>query len=345
MTTIIDEDIRNVLSDSNIPWKELKGKTVLITGATGLIGSFLVKTINKLNKHLEEKVKVIAVSRDPIKAKEKLRLSEDITYTTLECCTSISPISFIIHSGSPTSSEDFANKPVEVIKSIIGDSIKILELAKERDSRILFLSTLEIYGITEQEDVKENDSGHLLTMCARSSYPEAKRMAETLCYSYYKEFGVSIVVARLTQCFGAGVDLYIDKRVFAEFGRNIINNENLSLKTSGETARSYIYISDAASALFLLLLRGKSGEAYNISNPQTYCSIKEMAELLAKSNNLKVVFLKDSKDLRKFFPAHQISLNIEKISSLGWSPRVSLLESYRRMIKNMKQSNSSKSLS
>ncbi len=175
-------------------------------------------------------------------------------------------------------------------------------------------------------------------MQPRSCYPESKRLCEVLCASWQKEYGVPVRVLRLTQTFGPGVR-YDDGRVFAEFARCVIEGRDIVLKTEGLTCRSYLYTADAVSAILTVLLRGSDGEAYNAANEETYCSIREMADLAAREcaeGKIKVRIEAD-KDPSVFGYAPTLHMNLDtsKLRALGWHPSCGLAESYRRMIKSM----------
>jgi nucleoside-diphosphate-sugar epimerase len=194
---------------------------------------------------------------------------------------------------------------------------------------------MEVYGAPETDDkIFESSGTDLDTMSVRSSYPESKRMCESLCASYASQYGVPAKVLRLTQTFGPGVR-YDDGRVFAEFARCAIEKRDIVLHTKGETCRSYLYTADAASAILTVLAFGAVGEAYNAANEATYCSIYEMAQMVANecaSGDITVRI--ELEDTSKFGYAPVLHMNLDtfKLRSLGWEAAVGLKDQFDRMI-------------
>ncbi|OON84925.1 nucleotide sugar dehydratase [Oribacterium sp. C9] len=316
---------------------EFSNKCFLITGATGLIGQSLSKSL------LSYGGKIIAVVRDQEKAKRIFGEDGNISYivsdvTELEIKRY--DVDYIIHAAACTSSREFINNPVGVINVAIEGTRRTLEIAKMSGVKgYLYLSSMEVYGTpVNDEIIDEMHSTNLNTMSPRSAYPESKRTCECLCASYFSQFNVPVKVVRLTQTFGPGV-LYNDGRVFAEFARCVIESRNIILHTKGDTKRSYLYTEDAVGAILTVLLKGKNGEAYNAANEETYCSIYEMAEMVASEiadNDIKVIV--EEKDITSFgyAPTLHMNLDTEKIKNLGWEAKVGLKEMYERLIEDMK---------
>ena len=223
-------------------------------------------------------------------------------------------------------------KPVETIYTAINGSRNILEFAKnKRLEGMVYLSSLEIYGVNEKENIKERDYGYIDILNPRSSYSESKKMVETMCISYGTEYGVPVKIARLAQTFGAGVSIS-DNRVFAQFAKAIINKENIILHTKGETKRNYCYTTDAVRGIFTILTKGENNNAYNVANKNSYCSISEMAHLL-EDEYTKVEYKIDEVN-RGYNPTVKIALNTEKLNALGWEAKVNLKEMFDRLIMN-----------
>ena len=171
-------------------------------------------------------------------------------------------------------------------------------------------------------------------MSVRSCYPEVKRLCENMCAGYVSQYGVPAKIIRLTQTFGEGVK-YDDKRVFAEFARCAVEGRDIVLKTKGETRRNYLYTDDAAEAILTVLDKGVAGEAYNAANEDTYCSIREMAELVAgKCSGGKIKVRIEETDSTKlgYAPTLHMNLDTGKLQALGWHPTIGLEEMYNRLI-------------
>ena len=309
-------------------------KTVFVTGATGLIGKLC--TMSLLNSGYN--TQVIALVRDENKAKKIFNNNKRLTYIVQDINSRIQTerkIDYIIHCANTTSSKDFVEKPVETVYTTINGTRNVLELAKNKKVEgMVFLSSLEVYGITQNENVKESDLGFIDILSPRSSYSEGKRMAETLCISYGQEYGVNVKIARLAQTFGAGVS-QSDNRVFAQFAKSVINKENIVLFTKGETKRNYCYTTDAVRGIFTILTKGEKNNAYNVANKNTYISIADMAKSL-ENETTKVEFRIDNIE-RGFNPTIKINLNTEKLEVLGWSAKIDLAQMFKRTIEALKE--------
>ena len=314
----------------------IEGKTIVVTGATGLIGKTLVQEL------ISNGGKVIAVIRNLDKAQSLFSSYKSIEFVKNDLSSDTPilvspPIDYIVHAGCPTSSEYMRSHPVETIQTIVNGTRKVLELARERNVKsVVFLSSMEVYGTITDDTyaVTEDKVGPMELLNTRSSYPMGKRMAETLCYSYYKEYNVPVCIARLTQTFGSGVNLEEDNRVFAQFARSALRHEDIVLHTTGSTRRMYLHTQDAVSAIICLMQKGKSGEAYNVANEDTYISIKEMAEFVRKHfAPTQKVIMKIQEDT-PYLSEIRLRLSSAKIAQLGWTPRYGLQNMYNSIIAN-----------
>ena len=318
-------------------FEEMKNQTVLITGATGLIGQALIRKLVQYN------VKVIAIARNKEKATKLFGTNEKITFVfsdIRELEVKNYNVDYIIHAASNTSSKAFIQDPVGVINIALEGTIRTLEIAKVSNVKgYVYLSSMEVYGApTTDEKIDELHSTNLNTMEPRSSYPESKRMCESLCTSYATQFGVPAKVIRLTQTFGPGVS-YNDGRVFAEFARCVIEGRDIILHTKGNTKRSYLYTEDAVDAIITVMLKGEVGEAYNAANEETYCSIYEMADMVAREcclGNIRVLIEESELEAFGYAPTLHTNLNTCKLQSLGWKPKTGLIDMYMKMIEAMK---------
>lgn len=341
---IIKNDLINFCNCNYIPWDKMRNKTVLITGATGLIGASLINALVYANKNRNLSIKVIALVRDCKYANE--RFKEQLNYDdcinlvegTMEQLPVIGEdVDYIIHCANPTSSKFFVNYPVETIMTTVMGTFNLLELAKIKEAEsFVFLSSMEVYGTPKNDNpICECSGTNINTMAVRSSYPESKRMCENLCASYCSEFSVPAKVVRLSQTFGPGIQAD-DNRVFAYFANCAVKKQDIVLNTKGESKRCYLYTMDAVSAILTVLLKGESGVAYNVANPDTYCSVYEMANIVAQrfgENFVKVVV--SLENASEFSPLHCLNLNIDRIQKLGWRPTKNLVEMYYNMINTM----------
>ena len=330
MIDSLESKVNNQCKENIDLVKCLSGKTVYITGATGLIGSNLVKTLLS-----NDCCRIVIQVRNESKAMQMFdNRVECVVCDLLRKPVYAEKVDYIIHCANPTSSKYFIDNPVETIKNAVVGTINLLEFAKEKEVQsFVFLSTMEVYGSPKKgHKVKENESGSFDSMLVRNCYPLSKQTCESLCIAYASEYGVNSRVLRLTQTFGPGVE-YNDSRVFAEFARCAIEKKNIVLKTKGKTERCYLFISDAVSAILTVLLKGKNGEIYTAANEDTYCSILNMAKLVADLSGIEVEI--KEQDISKNGYADTIYMNLDtsKLQALGWEPKIGLKDSYIELIK------------
>ncbi len=347
LNQILEEDLTEAAKKLYDP--AFNGKTFFVTGATGLIGSQFCKALMKCNDLYDADITVVAYIRNRTKAATVFQGYDNEKLGFVKGDLSSVPVyngkvDYIVHGASVTSSKDFVNKPVETILTAIEGTNQILRFAYEKKvEKMVYLSSLEVYGTPDgtKETIKENDYGFIEPLSVRSSYSEGKRMVENLCASCASEYGVPVCIARLSQTFGAGVD-YNDGRVFAEFARCAIEGKDIVLHTDGSTVRTYCYTADALTAIGTLLLKGEVGAAYNVTNMNTSCSIKEMAELVAglypeQGISVRIEIPEDISSFG-YNPQMIIRLDTEKLEALGWQPTVSMDEMFKRTIESMKGS-------
>lgn len=340
---IIEKDLDRICYGGNVDFNRFSGKTVLITGATGLIGYSLVSSFLHYAKY-DKKPRIIALVRNIEKAHEMYGDSyEKVTFVLSNVMEQISidgPVDYIIHAASSTSSKAFVEQPVDVSKTALFGTVNMLELAlQKKAASFVFLSSMEVYGTpSNDEKIGEDHGTNLDPMVVRSSYPEGKRMCESLCASYAAQYNLPAKVVCLTQTFGPGVQ-YSDARVFAEFARCAIEKKNIVLHTKGETKRNYLYTADAVTAILTVLLDGQNGQKYNACNEETFCSIKEMAELIARkwaNGEIQVVIEETNTEKFGYAPTLHMNLDSSKIRRLGWQAKYDLNEMLENLIAAMK---------
>ena len=341
---IYRRDVETILNNKCIRWDRLAGKTVFVTGATGLIGALATSALIQANHKYALGCSVIAGIRNKEKAISSIGAENDVlSYYTADIKEPIQlpkQVNYIIHTASQTSSKDFVDKPVETIDTVLKGMRSVLDYAQATGiEKLVFLSTMEIYG-TPGDDGKitENSGTNLFAGDVRSCYPISKIMAENLCASFASEFSVNSSVLVLTQTFGPGVN-YNDGRVFAEFARAVIENRDIVLHTSGSTRRSYLYTADAVKAILLILLDGKQTfDIFNVANEDTYCSIYEMAERFCDhSSNREMSVKVEIEDRSKYGYAPTLHMNLDtrKIRECGWSAEYTFDEMIENLINYM----------
>ena len=337
---ILQEDLEYLAETQD--FSAFFNSSVLITGATGLIGSQLVKLFLCLNRIKSANIKIFAFIRDAKKAQQIFNVLYEKIYFIIGDIKTIQQIDdsidYIIHGASETSSKIFVDKPVETIDTAYIGTRNMLELAVTKKVKgFVYLSSMEVFGITDSSEKKESDYGYIDILNPRSSYSESKRMCECLCACFTKEYNVPVKIARLVQVVGAGID-YCDTRAPAQFARSVIENKDVILRTEGKTRRPCIYTRDALTGVCTVLLKGNDGEAYNVANTDTTITIKETVEMIVNKiaeNNIKTIYKIDNNS--GYAPDFNLDLNIEKINSLGWKPEIGLEEAYKRMIKSMRK--------
>lgn len=346
MKDVLEEDFDKI-TKRDISWDALRNSSFVITGATGLIGSLIVKYLLYANRTMNFGANIYAVVRnvekaDKIFAEEK---TDALTYVvadlTKEKVNCEGDCDYIVHAAAVTASKVMVSDPVGTICTSIDGTEKMLQLAVEKKAKaFIYISSMEIYGQPiVGGKTAEKDLGYVDIENVRSCYPEGKRMCECLCTAYAAQYGVNVISARLAQTFGAGI-LPTENRVFAQFARSVMRGENIVLHTTGESEGNYVYTADAIAAIMTLLVKGKAGEAYNIANEDSHITIRNMAELVAREiagEKIQVVIdiPEDSVSLG-YAPPVKMWLDASKMRELGWKPEIGLVEAYKRMICWMK---------
>lgn len=324
-----------------LPLEQMKASTIFITGGTGLVGYNILKELSEVAEELE--LRILALVRSEEKARQLFAgLSERIIPVQGDVRAPFcidEPVHYIIHGAGITASAAFVNQPADTIMTAVTGTQNVLDLAREKQVRsMVYLSSMEVYGSPQEDTVlTEADVGYLDPLQLRSSYPQSKRMCETLCVAYAEEFGVNVKIARLAQTFGPGMQPG-DRRAIIQFMEAAMNQQDIRIKATGQSARMYLYTFDAVTALLTLLLKGKSGTAYNVANQDTYCSIQALAETIVRvvgSSSTVMVNTGTEAERRIYPPDSFLRLDTTGIESLGWKPRVSLQESLRFLASTM----------
>ena len=347
---IIDEDVERIIAD-DLPWDTFKGKTVLVTGASGMIPSYVVYTMLGLNDSLNMGIKVLALVRNEAKARgifgELLERDDlelvvhDVTssfFDNDQNCSIDGPIDYVFHGASPAKPQQHKTSPVDTLRANAFGTANLLELAvyKKAKGFVLFSSS-EVYGAVKWvESISETDYGYLDPLNPRSCYSEGKRAAETLCASYQAQYGVRCCIPRFAHIYGPGMSVS-DGRVQADFAANVYRGEDIVMKSDGSSKRAYTYVSDAISGMFYALLKGDAvdGEAFNIADSDNVISIRQLAEAFVackKDKGLKLVIDIPENTKGLYNPATFIGLDNGKIKALGWSPKVGIAEGVSRMV-------------
>ena len=320
------EDVKRVAS-LDLPWEKLRGKTVLITGGTGLIGSFLIDVLNAANLGCT----VLLFGRSEDKARNRFAEYWDkgwIRFIKWDAGDSTLPevhgdVDYVLHLASNTHPVAYATDPIGTITTNVIALNNLLSLAAEKGvSRFLFASSNEIYG-ENRGDVElfdEKYCGYIDCNTLRAGYPESKRCGEALCQAYIKQKGLDCVIARLTRTYGPTI-LPTDTKAISQFFNNALRGEDIVLKSEGKQYYSYQYVSDSVSGLLTILLKGEVGDAYNIADESGDITLRDLASLIAAQVGRKVIFdLPNAIESAGFSKATKARLDGEKLRSIGWSP-------------------------
>lgn len=321
------DDIKKAASQT-LPWEELSGSNILITGSTGLIGSCLVEV---LMAYPDIDYHIYASGRNKERAEEVFGrffnspffhfLKYDVI-NPLECNIDFH---YIIHAASNASPYFFVSKPVEVIKANIYGIVNLLDYGRYHNlRRLLYVSSGEVYGEGDGRSFTEDYSGYVDNTSPRACYPSSKRTSETLCVSYGSEYGLDTVIARPCHIYGPHFTKE-DNRVYAQFIRNVLSGNDIIMKSDGSQLRSWCYVVDCVSALLYILLKGKSGQAYNIADEDSNITIKTLAETIARIGNKKVIIDTPSVTEKSGYNVVSKSLFVtEKLKALGWKVQSSI---------------------
>lgn len=334
------DDIREV-AELQLPWEKLDNSNILVAGATGLIGSCCVDVLMaRPNRNYH----VYAMGRNQ-RRMEKLfgKYQSDEGFHTIigDVTKPLSiqqPIQYMIHAASGAAPSDFSSHPVEVVKANINGVINLMEYGLlHQMKRFLYISSGEVYGEGDGRVFTEDYSGYVNCNTSRSCYPSSKRAAETLCASYAAEYGSDVVIARPCHIYGPFFT-ETDNRVYAQFIRNIIKGEDIVMKSSGEQFRSWCYVVDCVSALLFILLKGSSGEAYNIADSASVITIKQLSEMLAGIGRCEVVMEVPSDiEKRGYNPVSMSVFSIDKLECLGWSVSGTMKEKMTKTVNCLKK--------
>lgn len=334
------KDIMRV-ANLNLPWEKLSDSNILITGATGLIGSCIVET---LMARPNRDYSVFALGRNDVRMSSLFNRYENDTdfYTLIGDVTNPLELNldfhYIIHAASGAAPIEFVKHPVDVMKANVYGVANLMEYGISHAlKRFLYISSGEVYGEGDGRIFTEEYSGYVNSMTPRSCYPSSKRAAETLCASYSTQYGVDVVVARPCHIYGPHFTEN-DNRVYAQFIRNILHNEDIVMKSTGEQYRSWCYVVDCVAALLHILLKGTNGEAYNIADENSNITIKQLAELVSELGNKKVVVdITEGAEQKGYNTVSKSIFATDKLKALGWKIEGSLEDKLDVVLKECKK--------
>ncbi|WP_349688070.1 NAD-dependent epimerase/dehydratase family protein [Acidaminococcus sp. DS4831] len=324
------EDVKRV-AEMALPWEKFQDTSILISGATGLIGSFLIDVLMWRNNNKNENCRIFALGRNSKKAQKRFAycidsplfhfISHDINEPLQE--KTYGNFDYVLHLASNTHPIAYATDPIGTIATNIIGLKNMLDFSVQHHAkRFAFASSNEIYGENrgDQELFDEHYCGYIDCNTLRAGYPESKRCGEALCQAYLKQKSLDIVIPRFTRSYGPTM-LESDTKAISQFIKKAVAGEDIVLKSAGNQYYSYTYMADAVSGLLTVLLMGETGEAYNIADQSSDITLKDLASILADIAGTKVIFeIPDATEKDGYSKAIKARLAGNKIEKIGWTP-------------------------
>ena len=327
----------DIICNSSVNWRMYENRTILVTGATGRLGRYILETLVDVDIDYNLNLRVIGVARSETKAKEvfgETLMLPNVSFLYQDINKEINydgKIDYIFHTAGPAAPVDFKETAVETLWAHVNGTHNILECARTHNTkRVFYVSTVETYGALEGKyEITEEDMGVLRHLNSRACYPEAKRLCETMLECYREEYNVDYCGVRFSHTLGPGI-LLNDGRAFAEFIDSVLKNKDIVLNSDGSAMRTYTYAADGINAVFLIMEKGKS-TFYNVSSDENLISIRDLAELIASfstSGKTKVV-LSDEASKMPYLPYKLPIMDTSKIRDLGWRPQVNIENTFK----------------
>lgn len=338
----------------DLGYDALNDKTILITGASGLICSFLIDVLMYRNQKYHSNTRIVATGRNMEKAKKRFQayglknvqdakdedlflfLQQDVVLP-MELDLKVD---YIIHGASNTHPRAYAQDPVGTITANIFGLYQLMEFARKKQTkRVFVMSSVEIYGENsgDVERFKEEDLGYIDANTARAGYPESKRVCESLAQSYIAQYGMDVVLGRFCRIYGPTMGKE-DSKALAQFIRNAVMEEDIVLKSEGNQLYSYCYVLDAVTAMLTILINGENGVVYNIADEASDITLKELAQILAQTSGKEVVFeLPDAIEAAGYSKATKALIDSGRLKSLGWKAYYDIKQGLQQTVTILKE--------
>lgn len=338
---LYNQDIKNI-AGVDLSWECLQNRSLLLTGASGLIGTMLIDVLMAKNEQDELHCKIYAAGRNEEKARSRFGdywNSPFFHFVSMDVNDPIEldqNVDYIIHAASNTHPRLYASDPVGSLMTNLEGTHHLLEYGRTHQmKRMLFLSSVEIYGqaLHEKDVFDEKYCGYIDCNGVRACYPEGKRAGESLCNAYISKYGMDIVIPRLSRVYGPTMRLD-DSKAMSQFIMNGVRGEDIVLKSQGLQKFSYCYVGDVVQGLLYCLLKGNTGEAYNIADVKTNMLLRDITDYIASLNGKKVVFdIPDAIEQKGFSKVTVGVMDSGKLQKLGWQPFDDLKSGIKKTIK------------
>jgi UDP-glucuronate decarboxylase len=344
---IVEADLERIVS-APLPWDGLRDKTVLVTGAAGFLPAYLVETLLFLNEaDSSMNVRVLALVRSEKRARERFAHHtgrSDLGLVVQDVCDPVcvdERVDMVIHAASHASPRFYGTKPVETLMPNVMGTYQLLEFCRRSGAeRLMYFSSGEVYGEIDDACVPtpEGVYGLVDPVNPRSCYAESKRMGETMCVAWHREYGLSTRIVRPFHTYGPGMRLRNDGRVFADFVADVVAGRDIVMRSDGTARRAFCYISDATIGFFTVLLKGEDALPYNVGNEDGETSIIDLAEMLVgilPEKKLRVVRMPPPDD--GSYMQSAIARNApdtSRLRALGWSPNITVVDGFSRTIRS-----------
>ncbi|MHC6536960.1 NAD-dependent epimerase/dehydratase family protein [Latilactobacillus sakei] len=343
--SIVKDDLEEIIN-GNVDLKKFDNSSILITGATGMIASYIVFVLARMNIEYSYHINIYALGRNKVKAQNKFsELWEYDFFKFIEQDVSNpididSDVDYVIHAASNASPKYMLNDPVGIAKANILGMYNVAEFARTHNTQqIHFLSTREVYGDQENKvnSINETEFGILNPLQLRAVYPETKRAAETLLSAYQEQYGLDFTISRIAHSYGPGMSIKNDGRIMADLINNVVSGEPIVLKSEGLAERAFLYINDAVTGILTIMTKGKSGEAYNLANEKEPIKIRDLADMLTQifpERSEKIDFQINKSNMSGYSQFIRVPLSTDRLEKIGWDPQTSLDSGLKKTIKS-----------
>lgn len=347
---IVQQDVHEMMAEC-LDWERLRGKSVLITGAYSMLGTYLAYLMLSLNQEKNLGIEVFLLGRKEDTLRSRFNDFSDDAHCHLLIHDVIDPIlvdraDYIFHFAGNCSPYYICNEPVDILRTNLIGTFNVMELARRCHSeRVIIASTREVYGDVTKltvfdplksgagASVEEKTFGSLDPMDNRSCYPESKRAEESIARSYYVQYGVPFNSIRMAHIYGPGMKTEQDGRVMSDFICDAIHGRDIVLHSDGSAERAFCYLTDAIIGILYVAFKGELGEAYNLSNESESLSIREVAQKVCNASPHDIhVWFEDLGNRAGYCQYTRVALDNHKIQRLGFIPRVKLDDGIRRTL-------------